>query len=355
MDDPKKCSATDSNNPPGPETVAKKAKLTNNTENNDRIGKIENEFRGVPNSPIWLHIATFLEEDERHRIFPNIPELKGIERLADAIVDSQKVMKYIKLHDDGETAFGYYFFHRYNVSKLFPEGFGQFLDDFHDRKKAVPPKKPELPSKREENDDKDKQIYDLQMEIYKIQMETYEYKLEHFKDMTSCDHNYQCFARHRLEAIMKGKDERLFYTKDPVTLLDVSVSTTKTCSNSDKNGKPVKEVNTTSAIAVPSELWVMFGFKGLHWYPGHVQFEEFCALAGIEDLSNNEIISFNGRRDGLCIRNWISTDKKVLICMQGGGKRFGCTAERSRGKFLYEWIQKNGSYYEWHPSYRCFV
>mmetsp|Transcript_39493 Transcript_39493/g.95457 ORF Transcript_39493/g.95457 Transcript_39493/m.95457 type:complete len:415 (-) Transcript_39493:243-1487(-) len=414
MDDSKKRSTTDNNSPPGPAPAAKKASLTNNTDAavgastpsasassmttttekkqtkstesriNYQIGRIQNEFRGVPNSPIWLNIATFLEKDERHRIFPSIPELNGIERLADAVVDSQNVMKYIKDCDDRPCGYRYYYVHQCNLSKLFPEGYTQFVNDFSDRTKAVPPEKPKPPLKPEPPEEinfpdgwcpKVRSLYakanimakgtydilmgtyDFQMETYRIKMKAYEAQLNIFNDMTSCDHHYMCYAYDRIGAIMKGKDESLYYAKDPVTMLDVSVSSKNDCASANKNLKTVNEedIGCGISIAVPTELWVMFGFKGLGWCPGNKQFEEFCALAGIENPSENEIIAFNGQRDCLQILTWISKDRKVLICMQGDGYRFGCTAERSRGKFLYEWIEKNGNYDEWNPSYRGFV
>mmetsp|Transcript_39492 Transcript_39492/g.95454 ORF Transcript_39492/g.95454 Transcript_39492/m.95454 type:complete len:403 (-) Transcript_39492:243-1451(-) len=402
MDDSKKRSTTDNNSPPGPAPAAKKASLTNNTDAavgastpsasassmttttekkqtkstesriNYQIGRIQNEFRGVPNSPIWLNIATFLEKDERHRIFPSIPELNGIERLADAVVDSQNVMKYIKDCDDRPCGYRYYYVHQCNLSKLFPEGYTQFVNDFSDRTKAVPPEEPEPPLKLDVTKEKGfrdatsqeltvgsllaEKLYELEMERYRMEMETYEKELEYFNVMTSSDRNYRCYYPYqRMNAIMKGKDESLYYAKDPVTTLDVSVSTKEDSASANKNSKTVNEEDIASVITVPTELWVMFGFKGLGWYPGDKQFEEFCALAGIEDPSENKIIAFNAQRECLQIRTWISRDRKVLICMQGDGYRFGCTAERSRGKFLYEWIEKNGNYDEWNPSYRGFV
>lgn len=90
------------------------------------IRSIHDEFSQVPNNPIWLTIAFFMGVEECERIFPHIPELKGIERLTDARAASKSARRAIKYNSEAMRKCTYYVEQKY-MDKLFPSGIEGFL------------------------------------------------------------------------------------------------------------------------------------------------------------------------------------------------------------------------------------
>lgn len=290
------------------------------------VGSIKDEFQDVPNNPIWLNIAMMLDDDERERIFPNIPELKGIERLAEAMVESRRVIEYIDRKV--QLCKGYFFFEHNNMEKLFPGGIKKLVEDLNDRSKATRPED-YVPLPLETITEDDSPIW----VVLKTEMNRRTSMINQ-KNRMILERNYNYFDhffRDRLEQAMEEKDQSLYDIKQPIRHLDYKT----------KNGKHTKE-----------NLWFNWGADKAG-FGSKEKFIEFCTLAGIKDPSNpivdlpRSYVSeyFEDVRSYI----WISDDRKVLIqsscdAYRSGGycHYFGCTGLRSRGKFLFEWFKENG-------------
>lgn len=266
------------------------------------VGSIPHEFGNVPNVPVWLTIARFMEDKERQRIFPNIPELKGVERLAEAQVASLHTREYIQrvVGRDVQKRL-LYFVEEKNRASLFPDGLESFLT--HVRDLADKPN-PNLKLPPHLDDPEWYRLYNQKYVFPKV-----------------------------IKDAFRGK-ESLISTREPVAMLDVSQE--------------------------ESELWFNWG-ANMCGFVSKGKFEEFCALAGIDPRQRIHCIEFTFEGH-LRERNaWVSHDRKVTFTTMddprrsGGCHYFGCTGIRSRSKFLFEWFKENGEYAEYCWNGRDFI
>lgn len=264
------------------------------------VGSIPGEFGNVPNVPVWLTIARFMEDEERQRIFPKIPELKGVERLAEAQEASSQTRRYIRYVGSVKERF-LYFVEERNKASLFPDGLGSFVTNIRDAANKPNPNL-KLPPDMDSP------------EWYRTYNQIYLFP-EAVKDA------------------FRGK-ESLFSTRQPVAMLDVSQE--------------------------ESELWFNWGADKCG-FGSTEKFEEFCALAGIDPnqrIHCMEITYEDRLREHYA---WVSYDRKVTFTSMRDPRRsgrchyFGCTGIRSRSKFLFEWFMDNGVYESYCWNGRDFI
>ena len=312
------------------------------------VRSIPDEFAGVPKDPIWLAIACFMQEEERNRVFPNIPELKGMERLAEAQVASLNARKSISRVKNGDSlSRDCYFVKPGSMALLFPAGMESFLNDVNgpDTKPKKPTDRSELP--REEDDSfppeaaeasrkireqiykNQCQTYKNQCQIYKLQCEIYEIKLQ----------LWPIKYLDRIENALLGK-EHLYSKEDPRNMLAVA---------QDK-----------------SEMWFEWGADKCG-FDSTEKFDEFCAMAGVDPTQAFHRIEFNYSHRAPNVEAvsrgivWVSHDRKVTFTASSDPRRggychyFGCTGIRPRSKFLFEWFKENGSGTEYCWNGRSFI
>lgn len=295
------------------------------------VRSVTDEFAGVPSNPIWLAIACFMEQEERERVFKTIiPELKGMELLADAKVASWNARKSIFRHSSGEFGRrGCYFVKEKNMASLFPAGIASFINEVNGP--DAKPKKPTTPPKlaREEDAKLSPEERKIQEKIYKQEEEIYKLKCQSWP-----------FKYHdRVESALHSKNH-LYSAKDPMSMLVVEQD--------------------------DSDMWFEWGADKCG-FGSSKKFAEFCALAGVDPTQPIYRIEFeySHREPNLEAtfrrKTWVSYDRKVTFTTSSDPRRggychyFGCTGVRPRCKFLFEWFKENGSYDEYCWNGRSFI
>lgn len=287
------------------------------------VQSITDEFAGVPENPIWLKIACFMEQEERTRVFPRIPELKGIERLAEAQVSSLNSRRAIPCRRSPHRA--RYFVKNGDLPLLFPDDMKKFLEEVNSPNHPDRPKKPTLEMPGEE----EKDWSPAERETLRgLREKTYEYLCKVYE--------FECLKwplefADRIEKALAGKED-LYSKESPMRFLDIA--------DDDK------------------ELWFEWGADNAS-LDSTEDFHEFCAMAGVDPKQYYVEIVFNYCHEAPNVRAefnhnlYMSYDRKVTFSTSFG--YFGCTGIRPRSKRLFEWFKENGMYDEYCWNGRSFI
>jgi len=343
------------------------------------VRSITDEFAGVPSNSIWLTIACFMEEEERERVFQKIiPELKGMDLLADAKVASLNARKMISWKINDDYGRGVYVVREENMALLFPAGIKSFINEVNGphtkpkkptnlsdmaKKEGLSPEvakafasaearllevngpdtKPKKPTNLYDMAKKE----DLSPEVAKALASAEARLLEQNARLLKLNEkNYKLDCSlwpvqfgERIENALLGK-EHLYSTKSPMSMLSVAQD--------------------------HSVMWFEWGADKCG-FDSSEKFDEFCALAGVDPTQAINSIDFNYCHEAPNLearirdKTWVSHDRKVTFTAscdpRGGGycHYFGCTGVRPRCKFLFEWFKKNGTYAEYCWNGRSFI